>query len=112
MLLEKDFYAKVFDVVKLIPKGRATSYGAIAKYLGAARSSRVVGWAMSQSIKNDPTIPAHRVANRLGMLSGKVHFETPDTMQEKLETEGVVVVKDQIQNWNSVFWDPEVELDL
>jgi len=110
MPLDKDFYTNVFDVVKLIPKGRATSYGAIAKYLGASRSSRVVGWAMNQSIKNDSTIPAHRVVNRLGVLSGKIHFQTPNTMQEKLEVEGVVIVKDQIQKWKEVFWDPDVEL--
>ncbi len=112
MPLDKDFYTNVFEVVKLIPRGRATSYGAIAKYLGATRSSRVVGWAMNQSIKKDATIPAHRVVNRLGVLSGKIHFKTPDTMQKKLELEGVVIIKDQIQNWKNVFWDPEVELDL
>ena len=102
----------MFDIVRLIPKGRATSYGAIAKYLGAARSSRVVGWAMNQSIKNDENLPAHRVVNRIGLLSGKMHFKTPDTMQQNLEAEGLIVIKDQIQNWAEVFWDPEVELSL
>ena len=106
-----DFYNNIFDVVRLIPKGRATSYGAIAKYLGAARSSRVVGWAMNQSHSLEDKIPAHRVVNRLGLLSGKMHFETPDTMQERLENEGVKVKKDQIQDWKNVFWDPEIELD-
>jgi methylated-DNA-protein-cysteine methyltransferase-like protein len=108
----KDFYNNIFDVVRLIPEGRATSYGAIAKYLGAARSSRVVGWAMNQSHTLKDKIPAHRVVNRLGMLSGKMHFPTPDLMQERLESEGISVKNDQIQNWKTVFWDPEVELDL
>lgn len=109
---KNDFYANIFDVVRLIPKGRATSYGAIAKYLGAAKSSRVVGWAMNQSHSLKDKIPAHRVVNRLGMLSGKMHFETPDTMQQLLESEGLEVKKDQIQNWKNVFWDPNVELDF
>ncbi len=108
---QNDFYTNIFDVVRLIPKGRATSYGAIAKYLGAARSSRVVGWAMNQSHSLEDRIPAHRVVNRLGMLTGKMHFDTPDLMQERLEAEGITVNKDQIQNWKTVFWDPEVELD-
>lgn len=108
---QKDFYTNIFDVVRLIPKGRATSYGAIAKYLGAARSSRVVGWAMNQSHSLEDKIPAHRVVNRLGMLTGKMHFDTPDSMQERLEAEGIQVKKDQIQNWKTVFWDPEIELD-
>lgn len=106
-----DFYNNIFDVVRLIPKGRASSYGAIAKYLGAARSSRVVGWAMNQSHSLEDKIPAHRVVNRLGMLSGKMHFETPDLMQERLESEGIKIKKNQIQNWKNVFWDPEVELE-
>ena len=110
--MSSDFYNNIFDIVRLIPKGRATSYGAIAKYLGAARSSRVVGWAMNQSHSLEDKIPAHRVVNRLGMLSGKMHFETPDAMQERLESEGVKVKKDQIQDWKNVFWNPEIELDL
>jgi methylated-DNA-protein-cysteine methyltransferase-like protein len=109
---QKDFYTNVFDVVRLIPKGRATSYGAIAKYLGATRSSRVVGWAMNQSHSLKDKIPAHRVVNRLGVLTGKMHFKTPDTMQERLEFDGVKVKNDQIQNWKTVFWDPDVELDF
>ena len=108
---KSDFYINIFDVVRLIPKGRATSYGAIAKYLGAAKSSRVVGWAMNQSHTLEDKIPAHRVVNRLGMLSGKMHFSTPDTMQNKLESEGIKVKNDKIQNWTSVFWDPNQELD-
>jgi len=110
--MSSDLYTNIFDVVRLIPKGRATSYGAIAKYLGAVKSSRVVGWAMNQSHTLEDKIPAHRVVNRLGILSGKMHFETPDTMQEKLESEGLIVKKDQIQNWKTVFWDPNIELDF
>jgi len=108
---QSDFYTNIFDVVRLIPKGRATSYGAIAKYLGAAKSSRVVGWAMNQSHTLEDKIPAHRVVNRLGLLSGKMHFATPDTMQDRLEGEGLKVKKDIIQNWDTVFWDPNQELD-
>lgn len=111
-MANSDFYTNIFDVVRLIPSGRATSYGAIAKYLGAARSSRVVGWAMNQSHSLENKIPAHRVVNRLGLLTGKMHFDTPDLMQERLEAEGIHVIKDQIQNWKTVFWDPEVELAL
>jgi len=111
-MAQSDFYTNIFDVVRLIPIGRATSYGAIAKYLGAAKSSRVVGWAMNQSHTLEDKIPAHRVVNRLGMLSGKMHFSTPDTMQERLEEEGLIVKKDIIQNWDTVFWDPNKELDF
>lgn len=110
-MAQSDFYTNVFDVVRLIPKGRVTSYGAIARYLGAAKSSRVVGWAMNQSHTLVDSVPAHRVVNRLGMLSGKMHFETPDTMQERLEGEGLIIKKDIIQNWKIVFWDPNEELD-
>ena len=105
----KDFFQQVYEVVQLIPEGRATSYGAIANYLGAKRSARLVGWAMNAS-HNIPNIPAHRVVNRLGMLSGKMHFSTPDEMEEKLEKENIKVRNDLIQNWNTVFWDPNNEL--
>jgi len=111
-MAKSDFYTNIFDVVRVIPNGRATSYGAIAKYLGAAKSSRVVGWAMNQSHSLEQKIPAHRVVNRLGMLSGKMHFETITTMQEKLEEEGIQVKNDQIQNWSEVYWDPNIELDF
>ena len=107
----KDFFNDVYEVVKLIPKGRATNYGAIAKYLGVARSARVVGWAMNGAV-NKSDVPAHRVVNRLGMLSGKMHFSTPDKMQELLEAEGVTVKNDQIHNFKAVFWDPMEELAL
>ena len=106
---EHDFFHQVYEVVKLIPKGRATSYGAIAKYLGSAKSSRMVGWAMNAA-HSKPEIPAHRVVNRNGLLSGKAHFGSPTRMQELLEAEGVAVKNDQIQNFKVVFWDPEQEL--
>jgi len=106
-----DFFDSVYEVVKLIPHGRATSYGAIAKYLGSAKSSRMVGWAMNAA-HNKPEVPAHRVVNRNGLLTGKHHFETPTRMQELLEAEGIQVVNDQIQRFNDIFWNPENELRL
>jgi methylated-DNA-protein-cysteine methyltransferase related protein len=108
---ENDFFHQVYEVVKLIPFGRATSYGAIAKYLGSARSSRMVGWAMNAA-HSKPEIPAHRVVNRNGILSGKAHFGDPNRMQKLLEAEGIEVKNDQIQNFKAVFWDPERELGL
>lgn len=107
----KDFFQNVYDVVQLIPKGRVTSYGAIAKYLGAARSSRMVGWAMNAAHSN-PDIPAQRVVNRNGLLTGKMHFSTPNRMQELLESEGVEVKEDKISNFKDVFWDPCLELEI
>lgn len=107
---KKDFFQDVFQVVELIPKGRVTSYGAIAKYLGSARSSRLVGWAMNASHKSGIIIPAHRVVNRNGMLSGKMHFETPTTMEERLTAEGINIINDQIQDFEKHFWDPCREL--
>jgi methylated-DNA-protein-cysteine methyltransferase-like protein len=107
----KDFFDAVFQVVQLIPFGRVTSYGAIANYLGTKKSSRVVGYAMNASHSN-PLIPAHRVVNRNGQLTGKMHFATPDLMQQKLEAEGVVVENNQILNFSDVFWDPSKELML
>ncbi|NBR15905.1 MAG: MGMT family protein [Flavobacteriales bacterium] len=107
----KDFFEQVYEVVKLIPKGRATSYGAIANYLGAKRSSRMVGWAMNAAHSN-PEIPAHRVVNRNGLLTGKMHFPTPTRMQESLESENIVIENDQIQDFKTVFWDPSIELEI
>ena len=107
----KDFFQNVYDVVRLIPKGRVTSYGAIAKYLGAARSSRMVGWAMNAAHSN-PDIPAQRVVNRNGLLTGKMHFSTPNRMQELLESEGIEVKEDKISNFKEVFWDPSLELEI
>ena len=107
----KDFFEQVYQVVRLIPSGRATSYGAIAKYLGSGSGARMVGWAMNACMnRND--VPAHRVVNRLGMLSGKMHFTDPDAMQNRLEGEGIVVKDDQIQDFANIFWDPMAELSL
>ena len=102
------FFEKVYEVVRLVPYGRVTSYGAIAKYLGAARSARMVGYAMNVSHGKD--VPAHRVVNRKGLLTGKHHFEGTNLMQQLLESEGVVVIENQIQDFKEVFWDPSEEL--
>ncbi|MCC6722296.1 MAG: MGMT family protein [Bacteroidia bacterium] len=106
------FFESVYEVVKLIPKGRATSYGAIAKYLGTAKSSRMVGWALNQSHFLTEKIPAHRVVNRNGMLTGKAHFANPEQMKILLENEGLIIKNDTIQNFKNVFWDPSIELDV
>lgn len=108
---KNDFFDQVYQVVRLIPKGRATSYGAIAKYLGAAKSSRVVGYAMNAS-HSMGDVPAHRVVNRNGLLTGKMHFETPDKMQNLLEAEGIKVKDNQIQDFEKVFWNPMEELEI
>ena len=105
------FFQNVFDVAKLIPTGRVTSYGAIANYLWAKGSSRMVGWAMNASIP-EQDIPAHRVVNRIGVLTGKHHFATPTLMQELLETEGVEVKNDKVVNFKELFWDPSDHLQL
>ena len=108
--MEADFFDKVYQVVRLIPTGRVTSYGAIARYLGTARSSRMVGWAMNNSHSQKEYVPAHRVVNRKGMLTGKHFFGGEHIMQELLENEGIVVVDDQIVDFESVYWDPSKEL--
>jgi methylated-DNA-protein-cysteine methyltransferase-like protein len=105
------FFENVYEVVKLIPKGRVTSYGAIAKYLGTARSSRMVGWAMNAA-HGHKSVPAHRVVNRNGMLTGKHHFTTPTKMQELLEKEKIKVKDDKIVDFKKHFWDPNIELSL
>ncbi|WP_026712467.1 MGMT family protein [Flavobacterium daejeonense] len=110
-MLTKDktnFFEKVYVVVRQIPYGRVTSYGAIAKYLGAARSARMVGWAMNASHSMDD-VPAHRVVNRKGMLTGKFHFDGTNLMQQLLENEGVKVVDNQIVDFENYFWDPQEE---
>lgn len=107
----KDFFQSVFDVVCLIPEGRVTSYGAIARYLGSAKSSRMVGWAMNASHKT-PGIPAHRVVNRNGLLTGKFHFEDTNLMEKRLENEGILVQNDQIVDFKNLFWDPSSELKI
>lgn len=105
---EQNFFDKVYEVAKLIPYGRVTSYGAIAKYLGAARSARMVGWAMNNAMGKD--IPAHRVVNRVGVLTGKHHFDGTNLMQQLLENEGIKVVDNQIVDFQKYFWDPAREL--
>lgn len=107
-----DFFQNVFDVVRLIPKGRVTSYGAIAKYLGTGGSSRMVGWAMNASHRVKPKVPAHRVVNRNGMLTGKAHFETPTLMEALLLKEKVEVKNDTVVHFKKLFWDPAMELDV
>jgi methylated-DNA-protein-cysteine methyltransferase related protein len=102
----EDFFSKVYEVVKQIPPGRVTSYGAIAACLGTPGSARMVGWAMNASHHASDFIPAHRVVNRNGLLTGKHHFDTPYAMQELLESEGIQVVDEQIVDFKRVFWDP------
>lgn len=104
-----NFFKDVHEVAKLVPKGRVTTYGAIGEYLGLKSSARMVGWAMNAA-HGDGTIPAHRVVNRNGLLTGKFHFDTETRMQELLEKEGVVVVEDKIQNFNIILWSPLKEL--
>ena len=103
---QKDFFERVYRVVRKIPRGRVTSYGAIADYLGTGLSARTVGWAMNSCGNTSPPVPAHRVVNRKGLLTGKHHFSTPTLMEELLEAEGIVVIRDQIQNFEEIFWDP------
>lgn len=105
-----DFFQRVYEVVKLIPSGRITSYGAIARYLGVTRSSRMVGWAMNKSFSQPEIIPAHRVVNRNGLLTGKHFFGGENTMQELLENEGIAIEEDKIINFTEQFWDPSKEI--
>jgi len=105
-----DFYQSVFEVVRQIPAGRVTSYGAIARYLGTAGSSRMVGWAMNLSHHQENYVPALRVVNRKGLLTGKIHFGSPEQMQELLENEGIMVENDQVVDFKTLFWDPMIEL--
>jgi methylated-DNA-protein-cysteine methyltransferase-like protein len=106
-----EFFEQVYQVVRCIPQGRVTTYGHIARYLGAAGSARMVGWAMNASHNQSPPVPAHRVVNRQGMLSGKHHFATPEMMQQLLEQEGLTVIADQIQNFHQHLWDPAENLN-
>jgi methylated-DNA-protein-cysteine methyltransferase-like protein len=105
-----NFFEKVYQVSREIPFGRVTSYGAIATYLGSAKSARMVGWAMNNSHKQPEEVPAHRVVNRKGLLTGKHHFDGTNLMQQLLENEGIVVIENQIQNFEKVFWNPSKEL--
>ncbi len=109
---DESFFEQVFEVVRLIPKGRVTSYGAIAAALGTKLSARMVGWAMNASHVVKPKVPAHRVVNRNGLLSGKMHFSYPEQMQEMLEKEGVQVVDDMVQDFEKRFWNPAEELSM
>lgn len=104
------FYEDVWSVARQVPKGHVTSYGAIANYLGTKLSARMVGWAMNAAGLSKTKVPAQRVVNRNGMLSGKMHFETPTRMQELLEREGVKVEKDKVVEFKKLFWDPAKEL--
>ena len=112
MIVEKDFFDQVYQVVRLIPSGRVTNYGAIGKYLGAARSARMVGWAMNNAHGQVPSVPAHRVVNSQGLLTGKMHFETPIRMQELLAEEGIEVKNDKVVDFKKVFWNPMIELAI
>ena len=107
---QEGFFHDVWEVVKLIPKGRVTSYGAIADFLGTGMSARTVGWAMNSSSIAVPPVPAHRVLNRNGLLSGKNHFATPTLMQELLESEGIKVENDCVVDFQKIFWNPSLEL--
>lgn len=106
----KDFFTRVYEVTKLIPFGRVTSYGAIALFLGSGRSARMVGWALNACHNSPEFIPAHRVVNRNGLLSGKRHFGNTTTMAQLLSNEGVIVKDDQVVNFKEKFWDPAKEL--
>lgn len=109
---EYSFFEDVYSVVRQIPKGRVTSYGAIANYLGTKLSARMVGWAMNAAHSAKPKVPAHRVVNRNGMLSGKAHFPTPTLMEELLSKEKVKVEEDTIVGFEKIFWDPADELEI
>ncbi|MFC2112544.1 MGMT family protein [Bacteroidota bacterium] len=106
----KDFFARVYEVVRLVPSGRITTYGAIARFIGSPQAARMVGWAMNNSHTQDEYVPAHRVINRNGMLSGKHHFGGPRIMEELLESEGVQVIEDKVVNFDKLLWDPNTEL--
>ena len=107
---QTSFFDDVYAVVKLIPEGRVTSYGAIARYLGSAKSARMVGWAMNNAFSHPEDIPAHRVVNRNGLLTGKHHFPGEGEMERRLKTEGIHVKNDRIVSFNEVYWDPNIEL--
>ncbi|BAO55166.1 MGMT family protein [Nonlabens marinus] len=110
-MANSDFFERVYEVVRQVPVGKVTSYGAIAKYLGTPRSSRAVGYAMNAAHAH-LDVPAQRVVNRNGLLTGKHHFPGTHLMQQLLESEGLIIQKDQVQNFDAVFWDPMLELSL
>lgn len=109
-MTDPGFFDGVYQVVRMIPAGRVTSYGAIARYLGSPQSARMVGWALNKSFDGNGFCPAHRVVNRFGLLTGKHYFGYADTMKQLLESEGVVIEDDQILNFDKVFWDPVKEM--
>lgn len=110
-MTEHNFFEKVYAVTRLVPVGRITTYGAIARYLGSAQSARMVGWALNSTKQLPKWVPAHRVVNRKGLLTGKMHFPGSETMRELLESEGIKVVDDKIENFNELLWDPMKELE-
>jgi len=107
---DMDFFARVYQLVRMIPSGRVTTYGAIASYLGSPQSARMVGWAMNNSHTQKDYVPAHRVINRNGMLTGKHHFGGPRVMEELLESEGIKVFEDMVVDFQAHLWDPNTEL--
>jgi len=107
---ENDFFERVYAVTRLIPYGRVTSYGAIARFIGSGKSARMVGWALNASHSNPEFIPAHRVVNRNGLLSGKHHFGNSTTMQQLLENEGLNIEDDKVTEFREKFWEPSSEL--
>jgi len=108
--LNEGFFERVFDIARMIPRGRVTSYGAIARYLGSGQSARMVGWAMNASHTGSEFVPAHRVVNHKGLLTGKHHFGNSTTMQQLLENEGIKVEDDIVVDFEKLFWDPLKEL--
>lgn len=108
---KENFFIQVYQVVRLIPKGRVTNYGSIGEYLGAKSSARMVGWAMNAA-HTLPDVPAHRVVNRNGLLSGKHHFNTPTEMQELLEAEGIIIENNKVKDFETLFWNPMTELEM
>lgn len=111
-MVHTDFFDMVYQVVRLIPRGRVTSYGAIGAYLGMPKSARMVGMAMNACHGVEPPVPAHRVVNHRGLLTGKAHFSTADQMQLLLEAEGIEVKNDAVVNFDKLFWNPQKELTL
>lgn len=105
------FFERVYDITRLVPFGRVTSYGAIARYLGSGQSARMVGWALNASHTVKEFVPAHRVVNRIGLLTGKLHFGNSSTMRQLLENEGIIIENDRIINFRERFWDPVKELE-
>lgn len=111
-MTELNFFEKVYEVVRLIPEGRVTTYGAIARFIGSPQSARMVGWALNSTKQLPEWIPAHRVVNRNGLLTGRLHFQNNNTMRELLESEGIDTLNDKILNFKNVLWDPNQELSL